>query len=98
MVTSVSKYKLIGTTQETGQAYWASYFVNGDASGLDDREIAEADAWLRSCQPGTPGQHAEIVSCSDDAEIGTYWGEGESRGKVCELLDYTLLVYEEVQL
>jgi hypothetical protein len=29
-----------------GASYWASYFVNGDASGMDDEEILAADKWL----------------------------------------------------
>lgn len=29
-----------------GSAYWASYLVNNDASGLCDEELAVADAWL----------------------------------------------------
>jgi hypothetical protein len=29
-----------------GAAYWASYFVNGDSSGMDDEEIVAADKWL----------------------------------------------------
>ena len=28
--------------------YWASYLVNGDDSGLEDREIAEIDSFLDS--------------------------------------------------
>lgn len=27
-------------------ACWASYFINGDASGLSDAEQSEADAWI----------------------------------------------------
>lgn len=30
----------------TGPAAWASYLINGDASGLEDGEQAKADAWL----------------------------------------------------
>ncbi len=30
----------------TGPVYWASYFVNNDASGLEPQEKARADAWL----------------------------------------------------
>lgn len=30
----------------TGPDYWASYFINGDASGLSAAEKAQADAWL----------------------------------------------------
>jgi hypothetical protein len=28
-----------------GSAYWAPYLINGDASGLNDDEIAWCDAW-----------------------------------------------------
>lgn len=31
----------------TAPAYWASYFINGDASSLDDEEQAQADTWLK---------------------------------------------------
>ena len=39
--------------------YWASYLINGDASGIDDDEIAEADATSRTTisntvAPGAP--------------------------------------------
>lgn len=30
----------------TGPVYWASYFVNGDDSGLEPDEKVRADAWL----------------------------------------------------
>lgn len=30
----------------TGPASWASYLINGDASGLSPEEKAQADAWL----------------------------------------------------
>lgn len=32
-------------------ASWASYLVNGDASGLEDDEQAAADAWLAALRP-----------------------------------------------
>ena len=31
----------------TGPAHWASYLVDGDASGLTQVEIAQADAWCK---------------------------------------------------
>lgn len=38
----------IETTTADGLAYWASYLVNGDATGFaSDRDQREADAWLR---------------------------------------------------
>jgi hypothetical protein len=33
--------------QITGPTYWASYFINGDASGLTAEERKQADAWLK---------------------------------------------------
>jgi hypothetical protein len=38
---------------------WASYLVNGDASGLEDDEIKACDAWLASEKLGAP------VDCFD---------------------------------
>jgi hypothetical protein len=32
--------------------YWASYLINGDASGLEDNEQEEIDAWMESEEPG----------------------------------------------
>ena len=29
-----------------GLSHWASYLINGDASGLDDDEVKEADEYL----------------------------------------------------
>ncbi len=37
---------MLRTQHVTGPAHWASYFVNGDASGLTDAEQVAADAWL----------------------------------------------------
>lgn len=35
-------------------AYWASYLINGDASGLDDAEARECDAWIARIGLGAP--------------------------------------------
>ena len=40
-------------------SYWASYLINGDASGLEDDEQRACDAWLASEKLGTP------VDCFD---------------------------------
>lgn len=36
---------MIKTDTATGAAAWASYLINGDASGLEQREIELCDAW-----------------------------------------------------
>lgn len=38
---------------------WASYLMNGDASGIDDTDKAQADAWIEREGLGLP------VSCDD---------------------------------
>lgn len=38
---------------------WAPYLINGDDSGLDPSDIAEADAFVRKVGAGAP------VSCED---------------------------------
>lgn len=46
------------TVTATAPAHWAVYFINGDASGMEDNEIAQADAfadWLGG----------NIVDCQD---------------------------------
>lgn len=44
-----------------GPAFWASYLVNGDASGLTADEKARADAWLAR-------ESVRVVSTADDTE------------------------------
>lgn len=42
-------------------AYWASYLINGDASGISDNDRNQCDAFL--AREGLPGP----VSCSDES-------------------------------
>jgi len=73
------------TVTGTAPSHWASYFVNGDASGMDDSEIAQADefaAWLGG----------DIVDCAD---AGFMWHHDAMR--VCGALaadcqTYTALI------
>ena len=43
---------------------WASYLINGDASGIDDADIAACDAWIKRVGLGAP------VDCE---EYGFLW-------------------------
>jgi hypothetical protein len=45
----------------TGAAYWASYLINGDASGLTNEERKLADAW---CEREL-GPNDAIVDCGE---------------------------------
>lgn len=52
-------------TGYTAPSAWASYLINGDASGIDDSERLAADAWVKSLGFGPP------VTC-EDAGFVTY--------------------------
>lgn len=52
----------------TGVAYWASYLVNGDATGMEDSEIALCDKWCDSIAP------YYVISVEDDSERFTWSG------------------------
>jgi len=72
----------------TGAAYWASYLINGDASGLEPAEKALCDAWLqRELETGEA-----IVSCDDESRFS--WSYDLHTGADCrggDVLDYTVL-------
>lgn len=42
-------------------AYWASYLINGDCTGMDDSEIAEVDEFC--------SDKGYCVGCSDEEEF-----------------------------
>lgn len=46
-------------TKRTAPSSWASYLINGDASGIEDSDKREADAWIAGEALGMP------VSCED---------------------------------
>lgn len=49
------------TETYTLPAHWASYLLNGDASGISDADEHAVNAWLDAHKLGTP------VSCSDES-------------------------------
>ena len=70
-----------------GAAYWASYLINGDASGLEDYEQAECDAWLKR----ELERNEDIVDCGEPYfswSYGFYTGAPVRGG---ELVEYTVL-------
>ena len=47
------------TLEITAPSHWASYLINGDASGLEPEDKAACDAWIKREGVGIP------VSCED---------------------------------
>lgn len=75
---------MIETTTITAPAYWASYLINNDATGLTKAEQAACDRW---CQQKGPWR---IVSTRDQAEPYFTWSFQDYGGseKGGEVLDY----------
>ena len=68
-----------------GSAYWASYLINGDASGLTYREIALANHWL------AVNEIESVVDCAEEPHFtwnyDLHTGDVMARGG--DVLDYT---------
>jgi hypothetical protein len=72
----------INTFTFDAPACWASYYINGDASGLEPEEKALADDFLVFEDIPAP------VSCAEESHIGTF----HFTGLQTELLEYTSLI------
>lgn len=70
----------------TAPAAWASYFVNGDASGITDTERAQADAWLAR-------EKVRVIDVAEGAEAyfsrSVQWYAPEVDYSAGDLLEYT---------
>jgi hypothetical protein len=67
-----------------GPAYWASYFVDGDASGLTDSEKRKADKWLAR------KEISNVVDCGEPFftwHFDLYSPEHDCKGG--EVVEYT---------
>ena len=67
----------------TGSAYWASYLINGDSSGLEPGEVELCDAWQARIAP------AYVVCTQGESYFS--WAYGAITGDSCaggELLEY----------
>jgi hypothetical protein len=71
----------------TAPSYWAPYFINGDSSGMEDNEIAQADAfadWLGG----------SIVACEDAGFM--HWHDARQFGVLAsDCQTYTALIQTE---
>lgn len=72
-------------------AFWASYFINGDASGLTDAEQRDADAWWAENLPADVP--VSCVDCSEDPDFRRYH-DADRYVLPCDCLTYTFLVHE----
>lgn len=70
-----------------GSAHWASYLVNGDASGLTDSELAVCDAWLVQ----NALEHAPIVDCGEPYFSWSYGLHTSADCQGGDLVEYTYL-------
>jgi len=68
----------------TAPSSWASYLINGDASGLDDGEEAAADAWIDSLGWGAP------TGCEDAGFIAYHDAHQFALASDCQV--YSFLV------
>lgn len=66
-------------------AYWAPYLINGDASGMEDAEIAACDAWQEKL--ACDGWYVVSDTGDDDKPHYTL---GYAQFGFCELLTYVL--------
>ncbi len=84
---------MIEVTTATAPAHWASYLVNGDASGFDyyntpthaagDEDKAQCDRWLnRLAEDGW-----RVVSCEGEP----YFARSSDAGvRNCDIIEYVL--------
>jgi len=73
-----------GFTQTKMPAHWASYLINGDASGLTLEERSQCNAYLKA--QGI----ADVIGCDEEAHFSwsfsLYGGDAEGG----DLLNYTV--------
>ena len=75
----------IETTTFTLPSHWASYLINGDASGLDDNEITEIDEFL-AANPGW--------SCIGCEEFGFFSNTNDAGTLAGDCLKYDFMAVQ----
>ena len=66
--------------------YWASYLINGDASGLEDGEAEEIDKWAEA--NGNP----HFVEVSEDVHFAR---RNDATSLGADVTEYTAIFYNE---
>lgn len=67
-------------------AYWASYLINNDASGISTEDKHLADKFL------TENSFPSPVSCSDESYFS--WDNDADTGVGGDVLEYTFLLHD----
>lgn len=83
----------MNTVTLTLPAFWASYLINGDATGLDDAEQAAVDSWLVDQIADIAGFNPNCLSCSDYAEF-TAAHDAIGYALPCECLEFIFPIAE----
>ncbi len=70
----------------TAPSHWASYLINGDASGMSGEDLSQCNGWLEE----EFGEAADAVDCED---AGFRWRHDASRHALAaDCQTYTFLV------
>lgn len=91
----------IETATITGAAHWASYLVNGDASGIEPREIELADAWRASNFPGANIIDIDVKRYDNgEAEESSFswsygWHTGDPNCNGGDVIDYVVTYQDD---
>lgn len=71
----------------TAPSHWASYLINGDASGLDDCDINDCDRWLKA-EFGRGG-----FSCVDAIHAGFIrWHDAGHYALAADCSEFTFII------
>lgn len=75
------------TITYTLPAYWASYLINGDASGLEDSDEEQIRAFMAS--------HRDIGSCMDCSEESWFSHRNDANALGGDVCEFTFTDYQD---
>ena len=88
--------KIIDYIEDSVPEYALSYLVNGDASGMEDADVAACDEWFKSCTDKLhrdyPGLAVDLL-LSDNHE-GSFT-RSPAFGLACNCVDGAVVVWAE---
>ena len=87
--------KKFETVTYTAPACWASYWINSNASGLEDHEIAEADAAFDRILKDYPDAGPHPVDCGENYFAHSHDFTHLTKYAAGDVCDYTFLIQVE---